>query len=129
MKSGFRFPIVLPLFAILIVAVIGFRYYEYVLNHNFVMNVYTACNPAIEQCFVSDCSPADDLSCPPGPYKKIEIRSSDAPKCLEEHTCKDFRCDGIVSCTATYCSAETLEAGESCTEIPKISSTTPGISS
>ena len=115
MKRVFQSPIsFLLLVAVLVFSVVGFRYYEYVVNRNFIINVYTACNPSTEQCFVSDCSPEDDLSCPNGPYKKIEIRDADAPQCLEEHTCTNFICGDIASCTATYCSEENLEEGESC---------------
>ena len=115
MKLDPQFPILLSLFALIIIAVIGFRYYEYVLRGDFMMNVYAPCDPSVEKCFVSDCSPADDLSCPIGPYKKVEVREGDAPRCLEEHQCASFTCAGIASCTATYCSDATLEDGESCT--------------
>ena len=112
----FRFSILWPLCALLIVGVIGFRYHEYVVNRHYIINVNTACDSSVEKCFISDCSPAEDLGCPNGPYKKIEIRNADAPKCLEEHQCTNFLCGTIESCKATYCSEESLDAGESCAE-------------
>jgi hypothetical protein len=124
MRSGNRFPVILPLFAVLILTVVGFRYNEYVIHRNFVMDVNAPCDPSTEACFTSSCSPAEDLGCPVGPYKKIEINNADAPRCLENHQCTHFACDGIASCTTTYCSSDVLADGESCTEKPQAETVT-----
>ena len=122
MRSGAQFPIILPLFAVLILTVVGFRYSEYVIHRNFTMDVYAPCDPLTETCFVSSCLPAENPGCPVGPYKKIEIKNADAPRCLENHQCTSFSCEGIVSCTTTYCSTESVGDGESCTGKPQIES-------
>ena len=114
MKWTKNVPIVLPLFVVFIMCVVLFRYYDYVIQHNFVMDVNAPCDTSTEQCFVQDCSPTDKPDCPGGPYKKIEIKNADAPRCLENHQCQSFSCDGIASCTTTYCSKDTLADGESC---------------
>ncbi len=115
MKNCFKsYMFFILLIACLVAAVTGVSYYRYVVERNFVIQVNTACNPSAEQCFISDCSPADDLSCPVGPYKKIDILDAGAPPCLEEHSCSDFTCGGIASCNETYCSSENLGDGESC---------------
>jgi hypothetical protein len=118
MKGSLRFPVVLPIFGILILAVIGFRYQEYVLYRHFPMTVYAPCNALEEKCFVSSCSPEEDIGCPIGPYKKIFIQNSDAPHCLENHSCDSFSCDGIASCETTYCGDDSVEDGESCSNLP-----------
>lgn len=105
----------LPILGVLILlVVVGYRYEQYVISRNFIIQVNTSCDPAKENCFISDCSPEDDLSCPDGPYKKVEILSADAPRCLQEHQCTEFTCDGIRDCKITYCAADILEDGESC---------------
>jgi hypothetical protein len=63
---------------------------------------------------VSDCSPEEDLECDSSPYKRVEILKSDAPSCLEEHTCDSFSCSGIENCSITLCSEDELEDGEKC---------------
>ncbi|MDB5244501.1 MAG: hypothetical protein JWN18_371 [Parcubacteria group bacterium] len=114
MKGESHFPVLVPLFALLIVIVIVFTYYRYVIQGDFIMNVVSGCDPTTEKCFLPSCSSAEDPSCPPGPYKKIVIRSGDAPRCLENHSCEHFACDNTSLCTETYCSDAVLEDGESC---------------
>jgi hypothetical protein len=118
MKRIRNVPVVLPLLAVFILCVIIFRYYDYVIQRNFVMDVNAPCDTSTEQCFAVDCSPAEKPDCPDGPYKKIKIKNADAPRCLENHQCKFFSCGDIVSCTTTYCSSNSLTEGESCFQKP-----------
>lgn len=114
MNKESRLPVVLLLIAFCALVVSGFRYYDYVGRHNFMLHAYAPCDPVSEACFSPNCSPVDDLSCPSGPYKKVEILDADAPRCLIEHSCSTFSCNDIASCKVTYCSNETSEEGESC---------------
>lgn len=95
-----------------LLCVIGYRYYDYIYKQNFLLDVNASCDPVKENCFVADCEPGPD--CDQTPYKKVEILAHNAPKCLEEHTCENFSCDGIGSCNVTYCLADTLSDGEKC---------------
>lgn len=104
----------LVVFFLGIVAVIGYRFDQYQLRHNYLVDANVPCNPATEKCFASDCSPKDDLSCDTSPYKKVEIRASAAPACMEEHTCSTFECAPGTDCSVTYCSADALDSGEKC---------------
>jgi hypothetical protein len=115
MQRGAKLWIALFLAVICIVA--WYRYDQYVVQKNFLLEVNAVCNPASEACFVADCSPTDDPFCDTTPYKKVEILASEAPACLEEHTCESFSCDGIERCSITYCLDEIKEDWESCTEI------------
>jgi hypothetical protein len=101
------------IFAVLVVA--GYRYQQYILQENFLLEVNTTCDPAVDSCFVVDCSPEEDPFCDTTPYKKIEIKTYEAPECLQEHICENFSCTGKETCTETFCSDEVLEDGESCT--------------
>lgn len=100
---------------LLLVIVAGYRYEQYVMARNFTFFANTACDSSLHDCFIADCSPEEDgLGCPNGPYAKVELSASDAPKCLSEHSCKSFSCDGLEDCEITYCSEDILDEGEIC---------------
>jgi hypothetical protein len=99
---------------ILIVAIAtGARYYSYIIKKDYLLEANTTCDTATGDCFVADCN-SDDPDCDLAPYKKVEIVANEAPKCLEEHTCETFSCEGLEECSLTYCSDETIEEGERC---------------
>ncbi len=106
----------LALFAIIVISVIGYRYYDYVVQRNFLLEVNVTCDPATDTCFVMDCVPAEDPFCDITPYKKVELLASEAPACLEEHACEAFSCGASESCTETFCSDDTREEWEICTD-------------
>jgi hypothetical protein len=95
-----------------VLAIIGYRYYQYVIERDFIVVANVSCDPAAESCFVADCDP-EDSECDASPYKKIELVSAEAPHCIEEHTCEDFSCTSD-SCSVTECSEDTVEEGETC---------------
>ncbi len=99
---------------ILMLAIVGFRYEQYVIERNFDVIANTVCDPQIEECFVLDCDPDTDEECDVTPYKKVAIIANQAPQCLFEHSCEEFSCDGRASCEITYCTEEALEEGELC---------------
>lgn len=106
-------------FSLLAIAlIVGYRYHQYIIDHNFPVIANVPCDPATESCFVMDCSPEEDPECDPTPYKKIGLLSREAPTCVEEHTCGYFSCADINSCAETFCSEEELEDGEVCYEPP-----------
>ena len=78
-----------------------------IIKKNYLLDVAVACDPAIENCFS-----AEDAE----PYKKVQMLASEAPICLQEHSCEDFKCTAGTSCVITLCSADTLAEGESCTQ-------------
>lgn len=104
-------------FLILVLCLVGFvvgvRYQQYVLERNFMVEVTTACDPFYNSCFTSSCTPDDDPSCPPVPYKKVSIIAHDAPMCLLEHTCSSFECTTL-QCEILYCAEDVLDEAESC---------------
>ena len=114
----------LAFIALVIIAIIGYRYNQYIVHKNFYIDVNTQCDPSVESCFAWDCDPEEDEECDNTPYKKVSILSSDAPKCLEEHSCENFTCDSNVElCEIVYCSESVLDEGEICAtadeEIPE----------
>ena len=100
----------------MILVVVWYRFENYIGDNNFYLYVSTSCNPEIESCFVVDCS-EDEEGCDTTPYKRVEILKSEAPACLEEHSCEDFSCDVDSDCTITTCSEENTEEWEVCSEI------------
>jgi len=100
---------------IIIFGIVWYRYDQYVLKRNFITYAAVPCSEEEGTCFVMDCSPEEDEECDQTPYKKIELLSSEAPKCVEEHVCESFACPAdSTTCTETYCSDDTLEEGEVC---------------
>ena len=97
------------------IIIVGYRYKQYVIDKDFILDVNVECNPSVEKCFVVDCD-SSDPACDSAPYKKVEIKYVYALLCLEEHDCQDFSCMGIENnyCVIKYCSDSTLSGGEKC---------------
>jgi len=106
----------LSLLAVMVVAIVVFRYQQYVVDRVYPIEANLACDPALHACFVADCSPADDPECDLTPYEKVSISAHDAPACLEAHTCDAFTCEGRRGCAIIYCSEAALAEGETCSE-------------
>jgi hypothetical protein len=102
-----------------VLVVMGARYYDYVIKEDYLLEVHTNCDSTSEACFVVDCD-NEDPDCDLTPYKKVEIVAHVAPKCLEEHTCEAFSCEGLGECYLTYCSDEVLEDGEKCSNLSEL---------
>ena len=115
MKKETKIFLLLIIFATFVV--VSFRYTEYIIHKNFILNVNMSCNPSFEICFVSDCSPENDPKCDVTPYKKIKILDSIAPQCLEEHTCAQFLCSKNSNCLITNCSLDNVKGGEKCIQL------------
>ncbi len=94
---------------LLFIVVAGQRFWDYKIKKDFQVYSVLECDPTFESCFIYD----DDVE---NPYKKIEIMYQFAPSCLEEHTCKDFNCDGLGlgMCAVISCDEQILEVGEAC---------------
>lgn len=103
---------------VVIVAIVGYRFHQYFIAHNFPVVANVPCDPEAGTCFVLDCDPITDEECDAEPYKKIQLLSYEAPECVEEHTCGVIDCTEIASCAETYCDEESLEDGEMCYEPP-----------
>lgn len=96
-----------------LIIVIVYRYDQYVIRDNFVLTAAVVCDFSTEKCFVADCDTEDPL-CDARPYKKVSILASEAPECVQEHSCEMFQCAPGTSCEITYCSESSLEDGEIC---------------
>jgi hypothetical protein len=112
--------VTLILVAAAIAATILARYYEFEVAHQFLIETNLACDVTSQSCFTMDCD-ANDPECDSSPYEKVEMAAYNAPSCAKEHTCESFSCEGRSGCTITFCSEDTLDEGETCTEIPAIS--------
>ena len=111
-KSNFNYLIFAIIITIMFVG--SYRYYQYMIERNFIISVNTICDQQNESCFSS----SPDLSYGQNPYKKITLTANYAPKCLEEHNCDSFFCPSILEkssiCEITYCTDDTKEDGEEC---------------
>jgi len=106
--------ILLALSILIILGIVWYRYDQYVVQRNFITYAAVPCSEEEGTCFVMDCSPEEE-GCDLTPYKKVEVLASEAPKCVEEHTCEAFACPaGSTTCSETFCEDETLEDGEIC---------------
>lgn len=110
MKKG---PVpLLIIFLLVILGIFAYRYDQYLLKQNYLIDAQVPCDPSQEQCFAVDCSD-DDPECDTTPYKKVEMLAAEAPACLVEEGCEAFSCS-TESCQITFCSDDTLEDGEVC---------------
>jgi hypothetical protein len=114
---------------IIIFAVIGFKYKQFFLDQDFTFITRVSCSPTTEHCFRTTCDGECDISSniifmDGSPYKRVSLPRYNAPQCLEETTCPNFKCKESDKCSITYCSSETLEDGEECV-ISTTSTTTP----
>ncbi len=99
----------LILVAISFLIIVGYRYKQYIIDKNFIIETISSCDKNTENCF----NPSEEIS--DVPYKKIRIVAKFTPNCLEEHTCEVFSCSMVKGfCEVTYCSKDTVAEGESC---------------
>lgn len=110
---------------IAVLAIVGYRYQQYVVEKNYVVDAAAPCDPSQNSCFVADCSPEEEADCDLTPYEKVELPGTDAPDCLLENSCDAFTCDAANGCTITYCSPEAVEDGEACTDVATTSADGP----
>ncbi len=103
---------------LILLIVIGVRSYDILIQRNFLIEAAIKCDSNLEVCFVWDCNSEEDLSCDRTPYKKIELPAPNAPHCLEENNCSEFSCNTSEGCMNIYCTDETREEWEICTEVP-----------
>lgn len=100
----------------LVAIIAGHNFERYHIFKDYPVHVFTACDTSIHSCFEADPATADPTF-QTGPYAKVEMNAKYAPSCLDEHTCSNFTCDGIVGiCQVIYCSADSKETGESCSK-------------
>jgi len=97
--------------------VCGSNFLRYYVFKNFTLYTFTACNQLHDKCFLSN-QEHSGFSFYNKPYKKVKIVAHKAPSCLNEHTCDDFSCtDNDTSCTITFCSLNSVEKGEVCSNL------------
>ena len=101
---------------VVICGVVSYRYYDYMVQSNYVLTVQTVCDPSVDKCFVTECDIESGANCDLTPYKKVAVRAAEAPACLAEHSCTNFECveTDMPTCVITYCEKGTLENGEVC---------------
>jgi hypothetical protein len=87
---------------------------RYYVDKSYVVTVITSCDPVLHNCFETDPNnPDPNLSIPV--YEKVEVTAFAAPTCLDEHTCRDFSCEGVKGmCSITYCIEDSKDPGEFC---------------
>lgn len=91
---------------------------RYYVTKDYELTGYTSCDTSLYNCFLSD-ENQGDFSFYTKPYAKVSINAKYAPSCLSEHSCENFSCDSIQTCTLTYCDPESADPGEHCTDINK----------
>jgi hypothetical protein len=99
---------------IIVLIVAGHNFERYYIAKNYPLHVFINCDTAKHSCFVADPATADPTF-QASPYAKVLINAAHAPSCLEEHDCSNFSCNGIIgACEVMYCSKDSLEDGETC---------------
>lgn len=97
-----------------IVIAVGFSCYRYIIARDYYLHIEIECDPAVDACYVAECDPAEDETCPENPdervsyYKIIEKKAYAIPSCAQEHEseCPAPSCDeGEKYCREILCDA------------------------
>ena len=99
-------------FVLIFIAVAYHGYRVFFVERDFIINGTTECDPAFESCFAW-C----EEECEEDYYKKITKKSSNIAVCNELfEECESLVCEpGERGCKIIYCSEETVEESEICT--------------
>ncbi|MBP9763436.1 MAG: hypothetical protein KBD10_01660 [Candidatus Pacebacteria bacterium] len=92
----------------LFLVAVSFNYVNYYENKDFIMNLESACDPAVESCFQRDCSTDE---CPPNNleiYKKVDVSASFFATC-SENSCTKECLTKPNSCDIVFCNPESDE--------------------
>lgn len=93
----------------------GLSYHRLVIKRDYTMYLYLPCDPAIESCFVGDCSDLEEGELCYDPYKIVERSASSLPRECEEMSidaCPEMaECDDE-SCSVITCDDETAAEEE-----------------
>jgi hypothetical protein len=99
-----------------IIFTVWFKFSQYTVQENYILYALITCDPTTHNCFTTDCDPENE-ECDTSTYKKVEMTANAAPACVKENNCEEFACESDdPNCSETYCSEDTLEEGERCTE-------------
>jgi len=102
------------LLAAAVLMIIGHNFWRYYAVRDFRVHAFIQCNPKEQKCFVANPDIADPAF-QSNPYAKVDMLATNAPPCLEEHTCSNFSCEHVLgACTISYCSDTSKEDGEEC---------------
>lgn len=87
---------------------VNFSYINYFENRDFIMNLESSCDPAVESCFQRDCS---EEECPPNSlevYKYVDVPAWFFERC-SENSCKKECIENPDQCEFTYCDPDSEE--------------------
>lgn len=114
------------LFLIIILAIlisVGLSFNKYMIQRDYFMQFQVECDPAIEKCFVVECSPEDGSECPANEverksyYKIIMKKAYLLPDCDPNNEyCPKVSCDKDVTCEEIFCDENTVIEGETCND-------------
>jgi hypothetical protein len=126
--------IVTIVFFLLIGISIGFTYYKYVIQEDYMVKAQAPCDPYTESCFVAVCDPEEE-ECTGNvdedtTYYKILYRNAqNIPPCdanSEEGCNASLTCwDGESECEIVACSPDAVEEGEECSNSDVYSASHP----
>lgn len=104
---------------------IGYTYYRYMIQRDFLVHVQVECNPVVESCFAAPCEVSGvadacvttDSGDSVMYYKYLLKKAYLFPDCdPQSEDCAYPTCEGDKSCTTIVCNEETVEDGTYCTQ-------------
>ena len=126
-KSEMANKIFYIILALLIATSVGVTFYKIVILKDYQIVAQVSCDPASEKCFVSQCDPVDDDTCPEKLYERISYYKNISKKASTIYNCEsteekngcneELSCvEGEQDCSYTPCDPTQLADGESCSE-------------
>ena len=102
---------------------IGYAYWHFVVDKNYILVHHADCDPTMEVCYVWECDPDaidEEEKCTGNPdediwyYRHMERVAKNVPECkADDEDCDAFACEiGEEGCTEVMCTEETAEIDE-----------------
>jgi len=103
---------------------VALTYYRVMVRRDYIVSVEVDCDPAVEQCFVAVCDPAEDETCSENPdeqtyyYKIINKNVRNIIPCdWPAEECPALACaPGEAECEEIFCDESAAAAGEVCSD-------------
>ncbi|NQV88000.1 MAG: hypothetical protein HQ402_00400 [Parcubacteria group bacterium] len=107
--------ILLAVILLVALVAIGYTFYRYVIEEDYLITADASCDPETESCFYipcedSDCSTNIDY------YKVVTKKAFNVSLCdPADSSCDALVCkSGEIDCTVTYCTPDNISDGEEC---------------
>lgn len=113
--------VLILIFLLLLFGSVAMSFYKIVIKMDYLITLETECDPAVNACFIFECSPEDDSECPENEAERISYyqiltkKAYNFPNCDFNENCPQPTCaEGETDCEITFCDETTKEEDQQC---------------